>query len=69
MDDLAGDYSDFIELAKSGELKPSAGGGIGVERLVRYLTGSNHIADIQLFKRIPGKRLTIDLWVRILLLR
>jgi asparaginyl-tRNA synthetase len=38
-----------------GLLKPSAGGGIGVERLLRFLTGKRHIRDVQLFPRIPGE--------------
>ena len=52
------DYSSFknyLEVAKMGLLKPSAGGGIGVERLLRFLTGKRHIRDVQLFPRIPGE--------------
>jgi len=31
-------FAPYIELAKRGELRPLAGGGLGVERLVRYLS-------------------------------
>jgi asparaginyl-tRNA synthetase len=44
----------FLELAKEG-LVPSAGGGFGVERLVRYLTGAPHVGDVQMFPRVPGE--------------
>ena len=48
-------YEDYLKLAKDGELIPSAGAGLGVERLVRYLTGMGHIGEVQLFRRIPGE--------------
>lgn len=48
-------YLDYLELAKEGKLQSSAGGGLGVERLVRYLTGTTHIGEVQLFRRIPGE--------------
>lgn len=44
----------YLEIAKKGLLKPSAGGGIGIERLVRYFTGMAHIEDVQVFPRVPG---------------
>jgi len=28
--------------------------GIGVERLLRFLTGKKYIREVQLFSRIPG---------------
>ena len=46
--------SEYVEFARNG-IVPSAGGGIGVDRLVRYITGAEHIADVQLFPRIPGR--------------
>ena len=54
-DKLLDQYSEFLELAKNGKVHPSAGAGIGVERLLRYLTGTKHIKDVQLFIRVPGK--------------
>jgi asparaginyl-tRNA synthetase len=36
-------FKNYLEVAKMGLLKPSAGGGIGVERLLRFLCGKRHI--------------------------
>jgi asparaginyl-tRNA synthetase len=36
-------------------LIPSAGAGFGVERLIRFLTRADHVADVQLFRRVPGE--------------
>jgi asparaginyl-tRNA synthetase len=52
-------YQDYLKRAKKGLILPSAGGGIGVERLVRFLTGAKHIGDVQLFRRIPGEAVVI----------
>lgn len=48
-------FEPYLEAARSGALVPSAGGGFGVERLVRYLTGRKHVKDVVLFPRIPGE--------------
>lgn len=47
-------YSLVLKLAKQGKLKPCAGAGIGMERIVGWLTGVKHIAETQPFPRIPG---------------
>ena len=47
-------FRPYLEVAKAGLLRPSAGAGIGVERLVRYMVGAKHIAEVQPFPRIPG---------------
>ena len=47
-------FRPYLEVAKAGKLEPSAGAGIGVERLVRYIVGAKHIAEVQPFPRIPG---------------
>lgn len=47
-------YTLVLELAKEGKLKPSAGGGIGIERLVGWISGVKHIAETQPFPRVPG---------------
>ncbi|AAL82075.1 asparagine synthetase [Pyrococcus furiosus DSM 3638] len=47
-------FRPYLEIAKAGKLKPSAGAGIGVERLVRFIVGAKHIAEVQPFPRIPG---------------
>lgn len=51
-------YAPYLELAKGG-LVPSAGGGFGIERLVRYLTGAPHVGDVQLFRRVPGEPVSV----------
>ena len=51
-------YGPYIELAKTG-LTPSAGGGFGVERLARYITGAKHVGDVQLFRRVPGEPVVV----------
>jgi asparaginyl-tRNA synthetase len=47
-------YALVLKMAKEGRLKPSAGGGIGMERLVGWIAGVNHIAEVQPFPRVPG---------------
>ena len=47
-------YALILKLAKEGKLKPTAGGGIGMERLVGWITGAKHIAETQPFPRVPG---------------
>ncbi len=54
-----GSFAPYLELAKRGELKPSAGGGLGVERLVRYLTGTRDIGDVGLFTKKPGEKVVL----------
>jgi len=47
-------YKELLKLAGEGKLKPSAGAGIGVERLVGWISGAKHIGETQLFPKIPG---------------
>jgi len=47
-------YKLLLKLAREGKLKPSAGAGIGVERLVSWMVGAKHIGETQLFPKIPG---------------
>jgi asparaginyl-tRNA synthetase len=47
-------YALILKLAKEGKLKPTAGGGIGMERLVAWITGAKHIGETQPFPRVPG---------------
>ncbi len=49
-----GNYTLVLQLAKQGKLKPTAGGGIGMERLVGWISGVKHIAETQPFPRVPG---------------
>jgi asparaginyl-tRNA synthetase len=47
-------YETLLWLAKEGRIKPSAGAGIGLERLVSWIVEAHHIGEVQLFPRIPG---------------
>jgi len=47
-------YEELLKLAREGKLKPSAGAGIGIERLVSWIAGARHIGETQLFPKIPG---------------
>jgi asparaginyl-tRNA synthetase len=54
-DDVRKDnFETLLQLAKERRIKPSAGAGIGVERLVSWLAGANHIGEAQPFPKIPG---------------
>lgn len=48
------DFEPYLEHAKAGLLRPSAGGGLGIERLVRFLTKRSHIREISLFPKVPN---------------
>lgn len=48
-------FKPYLEYAKKGLLKPSAGAGIGIERLTTIFTLSNDIKNVQIFPRIPFK--------------
>lgn len=47
-------YKILLQLAKNGRLKPSAGAGIGIERLTAWIVGAKHVGETQPFPRIPG---------------
>jgi len=47
-------FSPYLEVAKRG-LYPSAGFGIGIERLTRYLCGLRPIEATRLFAKLPGQ--------------
>ena len=47
-------YKLILTMAKEGRLKPTAGGGIGIERLVSWIAGVKHVAETQPFPRVPG---------------
>ena len=49
-----GRYELLLRLAKEGRLKPSAGAGIGLERLTSWIVGARHVAEVQPFPKIPG---------------
>jgi asparaginyl-tRNA synthetase len=47
-------FALILKLAKEGRIKPTAGAGIGVERIVGWVTGARHIGETQPFPKIPG---------------
>ena len=47
-------YKLLLKLAKEGRLKPSAGAGIGIERLVSWIVKAKHIGETQVFPKTPG---------------
>lgn len=47
-------YKELLYLAKEGRLAPSAGAGIGIERLVTWLCDAKNIERVQPFPKIPG---------------
>jgi asparaginyl-tRNA synthetase len=47
-------YALVLKMAKEGRLKPTAGGGIGMERLVGWIAGVKHVGECQPFPRVPG---------------
>ncbi len=51
-------YKAYLGEAEKGFL-PTAGGGFGIERLVRFLTKEEHVGNVQLFRRVPGEEITI----------
>ena len=47
------DFQLYLEFAKKG-LPPSAGFGIGMERMTRFVCGQKNIADVVHFPKTPG---------------
>jgi len=48
-------FATYLDRAKDG-LPRSAGFGIGIERLTRYVAGLDRIEDARLFAKVPGDR-------------
>ncbi|WP_254873302.1 asparagine synthetase A [Marinitoga sp. 1138] len=48
-------FQDYLEVAKAGLLKHSAGCGIGIERFTRWILALDHVEKTRLFAKIPGK--------------
>ena len=53
------DFTPYLELAKASILGPSAGGGLGIERLIRFLTKRPHIREITVFPKGPGETILL----------
>lgn len=48
-------FKEYVKIAKEG-LPPSAGFGIGIERLTRFICGLERIEEASLFPKTPGKK-------------
>jgi asparaginyl-tRNA synthetase len=46
-------YRWYLDMVRQG-IRPSAGFGIGLERLTRYLTGLEHVWQVSAFPKLPG---------------
>lgn len=49
----AADFGEFLTMAESG-LRPTSGFGIGIERLVRFISGERDISRVRPFPKTPG---------------
>ena len=47
------DYKGYMELRKYGTV-PHSGFGLGLERILMYVTGIGNIRDLQLYSRTAG---------------
>ncbi len=47
-------YGLLLKLAEQGRVQPSAGAGIGLERLIAWIVGAEHIGEVQPFPKVPG---------------
>ncbi|MCJ2531816.1 MAG: asparagine synthetase, partial [Candidatus Thermoplasmatota archaeon] len=47
-------YELLLRLAEEGRLRPSAGAGIGLERLIGWVVAAPHIGEVQAFPKVPG---------------
>lgn len=47
-------YALLLRLAREGRLKPMAGAGLGIERVVGWAVGARHIGEVQPFPKVPG---------------
>jgi asparaginyl-tRNA synthetase len=52
-DGCADEYKWYLEMLKTG-IPPSAGFGLGIERLTRYICGLDHIWESSPFPKVPG---------------
>ncbi|MHA1646950.1 MAG: asparagine synthetase A [Promethearchaeota archaeon] len=52
-------FKYYMEKAKSKQLMASAGGGLGIERLIRFLARLPHIRDVSLYSKVPGEEFEI----------
>lgn len=49
-------FASYLSVCKRGLIPRTVGGGLGVERMVRFLTGQKHIRQVTMFPRVPGEK-------------
>ncbi len=47
-------YDVLLKMAKETTLKSTVGAGIGLERLMSWIVGADHIGEVQPFPKVPG---------------
>jgi asparaginyl-tRNA synthetase len=47
-------FSVMLKMAEEGRLKSTVGAGIGLERLLSWIVGAEHIGEVQPFPKVPG---------------
>ncbi len=50
-------FETYLKISGMGLIPKTVGGGLGIERMVRFLTGRKHIREVTLFPRVPGERI------------
>lgn len=50
------EFKPYLSIARKGLLKPTAGAGIGMERIITVFLGADDIEKAQIFPRIPFKK-------------
>lgn len=53
------DYNNYISLIKTRKIPNTAGAGIGIERLLRYVCGIKNVEDVVPFARNAGENIII----------
>jgi len=49
-------FATYLRVSKEGLIPKTVGGGLGIERMVRFLSGQEHIRDVTMFPRVPGEK-------------
>jgi asparaginyl-tRNA synthetase len=50
-------FETYLKISSEGLIPRTVGGGLGIERMVRFLAGQEHIRDVTMFPRVPGERI------------
>ncbi len=50
-------FETYLKVASQGLIPKTVGGGLGIERMVRFLTGRKHIREVTMFPRVPGEEI------------